>query len=80
MNRGELIEGKVKQAMRAIGIHATPIENISKVVILLKDGCYLEFQYPQVIKMTMCGKTSYQIRGEPRQVDTPNAFKFMFGG
>jgi NACalpha-BTF3-like transcription factor len=72
-------EGKVKGLMRAMGIHAAPVENVKKIFVLLDDGSYLEFTDPKIMRMTLRKQISYQIRGEAMKVDMPSSFKLMFG-
>jgi NACalpha-BTF3-like transcription factor len=76
-------EGKAGKLMRMLGITLRPIPDVNKVLIIMNDGSYYQFDDPTVSKMSNSlagyGAAIWQIKGEPREVDCPSAFKCFFG-
>ena len=76
-------EGKAGKLMRFLGINLKPIMDVNKVLIIMNDGSYYQFDDPKVSKMSNSLRgyeaAIWQIKGEPRMVDCPSAFKCLFG-
>jgi NACalpha-BTF3-like transcription factor len=76
-------EGKVGKLMRLLGINLRPIIDVNKILIIMNDGSYYQFDNPEVSKMSnnlgAYQAAIWQIKGEPRLVDCPSAFKCFFG-
>jgi NACalpha-BTF3-like transcription factor len=65
--------------MLFLGITKEEIPNVSRVVVSLTDGSWIEFTEAQVMKLTMRGRPMFQIRGEPKRViDFPALFGTLF--
>jgi NACalpha-BTF3-like transcription factor len=72
-------ETRVRHWMKVLGISQKPVPEAERVVIMMKDGSWIEFDGAQVQKLKMRGLSMFQIRGEPKRViDFAGAFEAMF--
>jgi NACalpha-BTF3-like transcription factor len=64
--------------MKILGISHEVLPEVDRVVVLMKDGSWLEFDGAQVMKLTLGNRPLIQIRGEPKRAVDFHALFAMF--
>ena len=65
--------------MEKIGFKADKLKDISRVIIQMNDGSWVEFDSPQIVKVSLKERMMITIKGAPKRVvDLAGAFDLMY--